>query len=147
MNQVHPGINIGLQYIRNTSEIHFEVTYTSTVPLNQEGILLTKFSALIFFFASTGSSHHLHIQVFLVFKSSSLQVFFVFESSSHLLLLYHGICIIMTTGLSLLDHHLIWIVIKFGSSYMDRHLMQIIIKSGSSSHLDHHLIEIIIKSR
>ena len=31
MTQVHPGINIGLQYIRNTSEIHFEVTYTSTM--------------------------------------------------------------------------------------------------------------------
>ena len=29
MTQVHPRINIGLQYIRNTSEIHFEVTYTS----------------------------------------------------------------------------------------------------------------------
>ena len=28
--QVHPRINIGLQYIRNISEIHFEVTYTST---------------------------------------------------------------------------------------------------------------------
>ena len=30
MTQVHPIINIGLQYIRNTSEIHSEVTYTST---------------------------------------------------------------------------------------------------------------------
>ena len=34
MTQVHPGINTGLQYIRNTSEIHSEVTYTSTLPLN-----------------------------------------------------------------------------------------------------------------
>ena len=32
MTQVHPGINIGLQYIRNISEIHSEATYTSTVP-------------------------------------------------------------------------------------------------------------------
>ena len=34
MTQVHPGINIGLQYIRNTSEIHSEVTYTSTQKSN-----------------------------------------------------------------------------------------------------------------
>ena len=34
MTQVHPGIKIELQYIRNTSEIHSEVTYTSTLPLN-----------------------------------------------------------------------------------------------------------------
>ena len=30
MTQVHPGINIGLQYIRNIIEIYSEVTYTST---------------------------------------------------------------------------------------------------------------------
>ena len=29
MIQVHPGINIGLQYIINTSEIRSEVTYAS----------------------------------------------------------------------------------------------------------------------
>ena len=31
MTQVHPRINIRLQYIRNTSEINSEVTYTSTM--------------------------------------------------------------------------------------------------------------------
>ena len=30
MTQVHPRINIGLQYIRNTSEKKSKVTYTST---------------------------------------------------------------------------------------------------------------------
>ena len=77
MTQVHPGINIGLQYIRNTSEIHFKVTYTSTLPLNQEGILSTQFSAQVFFSVSSrsSSSPH-HLQVLFIFKSSS--------TSSHL---------------------------------------------------------------
>ena len=30
MTQVHPRINIGLRYIRNTSDIHSEFTYTPT---------------------------------------------------------------------------------------------------------------------
>ena len=132
--------------------IHSKVTYTSTLPLNQEGILSAQFSALVFFSTSTGSSRHIQIffsiQVFFVFESSShllsLQVFFVFEYSSHLLSLHHTIYIIMTTGSSLLDHYSIQIIIKSGSSHLD-HLIQII-EFGSSSQLDRHLIYIVIKS-
>ena len=126
MTQVHPRINIGLQYIRNTNEIHFEVIYTSTLPLNQEGILSTQFSSQLFFSVSFGSSSSpRHIQVFFIFKSSS--------SSIHI-------------------HHWIWIITRSGSSLdiiigsrsslldLDHHLIQI-----SRSH--HNQIWIIARSR
>ena len=131
MTQVHPGINIRLQYIRNTSEIHSEFTYTSTPPLNWEGIILTQFSAQVFSFVSSrSSSSPCQLQVFFIFKSSS--------SSSHL---HHRIWIITRSGSVLdiitgsgssldldhhwtssldLDHHSIWIITT-GSSSLDHH--------------------------
>ena len=150
MTQVHLGINIRLQYIRNTSEIHSEVTYTSTLPLNQEGILLTQFSAQVFFSVSSGSSsspHHL--QVFFIFKSS----FIIGSGSSLDLDHHHWIQIITRSGSSLLDqHHSIWIIITESRSSLDldhhHHQIQIITQSqssldiitgsGSSLDLDHH---------
>ena len=116
--------------------IRSEVTYTSTLPLNQEGILPTQFSALVFFSASTGSSSsssHLHLQVIFIFKSSrsgsSLDLDDHRTSSQDLD--HHSIWIIIT-GLDL-DHHSIWII------SLDR--IWIITRSGSLLlDLDHHSI-------
>ena len=120
MTQVHLGINIRLQYIINTSEIHYEVTYTSTLPLNQEGILSTQFSALVFFSVSTGSSR---LQVIFVFKSYSssshhrIQIISRSESSS-----LDWIQIITQSRSLLLDHHYwIWIITRSGSSLVLSH--------------------------
>ena len=143
MTQVHPKINIGLQYIRNTSEIHSEVTYTSTLPLNKEGILSTQFSAQVFFFVASGSSsspHHLHLQVIFIFKSSSsldLDHHWIWIITGH----HHWIWIItghhhwiwIITG----HHHWIWIITRSRSSLLDHHhWIWIITRSGSS--LGHH---------
>ena len=63
MTQTHPGINIGVQYIRYTSE------YILMLQIHQHSLLTRKvfsrhnFLALVFFF---GSSHHLHIQVIFI---------------------------------------------------------------------------------
>ena len=100
-------INIGVQYIRCTSE------YILKLQLHQHSLLTSKvfsrhnLSAQIFFSISSGSSSiHLHLQVILIFKS--------YSSSS-------------------LDHHLIW-SITISSSSLDHHLIWSI--TGSSSSLD-----------
>ena len=114
MTQVHPGINIGLQYIEE---------YISKLHIHQHSLLTrkvffsTQFSALVFFSVSAGSSR--------------LQVIFVFKSSSSLDLDHHSIRII--TG----HHHWIWIITGSGSSLdLDHHW-------ASSLDLDHHSIQII----
>ena len=133
MTQVNPRMNIGLQYIRNTSEIHSEVTYTSTLPLNQEGIISTQFSSQVFFSVSSGSSSSPH----------HLQVFFIFNSSSYSIHLHLQVIFIVKSSSSSLDHHLIW-SITGSSSILDHYLIQIITRSSSS--MDHHLIWIITGS-
>ena len=108
------------------------MTNTSTLPLNQEGILSTQFSALVFFSVSTGSSRHLHLQVFLVFKSSSLlcllhllhlQVIFFFKYFSSRDLHHNDYQIIIAGSSSLdMDHHQVWIIITYRSSLdLDHH--------------------------
>ena len=112
MTQVQPEIKIRLQYIRNISEIHSEVTYTSTLPLNQEGILSTQFLAQVFFSVSSGSSSSLR----------HLQVIFIIGSGSSLDLDHHWIWIITRSGSLLLDHHYwIWIITRSGSTLMLSH--------------------------
>ena len=117
--KIHPGINIGLQYIINKSE------YIPKLQLHQHSLLTRKvfyrhnLLAQVFFSISSRSSlspHHLHLQVISIFKSPS--------SSSHLHLD--------------LDLHSIWIIINGSGSSLDRdHLWSIISGSGSSLNLDH----------
>ena len=114
-----------LNYITNTSWnkhrgiihniykwINSEVTNTSTLPLNWEGIISTQVistSLLLciiwIIIKSSSSSIHLHLQVIFIIKSSSF--------SSHL----HQVWIITWSGASL-DHHLIWIVTRSSSSLL-----------------------------
>ena len=138
MTQVHPGIKIRLQY---TGEIHSEVTYTSTLPLNQEGILSTQFSAQVFFsISSRSSSSPRHLQVIFIFKLSSSSDLDHHQTSS-LDLDHHSIWIIITgSGSSWGHHHWIWIITQSGSSSLDldHHSIWIITAgSGSSLDLDH----------
>ena len=98
MTQIHLGINIGLQYIRNTDE------YILKLQIHQHSLLTRKvfsrhnLSEQVFFSVSAiSSSIHLCLQVIFIFKSSS--------SSSHLHLD--------------LDHHWIWIIITRAGSSLD----------------------------
>ena len=120
--QILPRKNIGVQYIRYTSE------YIPKLQICQHSLLTRKvfswhnLSAQVFFFVSSGSSSsHLHLQVIFIVKSSS-------SSLDHQ-------WIIIKFGSSLLDHHQVWIITWFGVS-LDHHLISISIKAGSS--LDHH---------
>ena len=117
MTQIHPEINIRLQQIRNT--------ITSTLPLSQEGIILTQFIStslllciiwMIIEFSLSSSSSHLHLD-----------------------LDHHSIWIIITrSGASSLnlDHLLIWIIITRSRSSLD--LDQHHQTGSRSSLLDHH---------
>ena len=125
---IHPGINIGVQYIRYTSG------YISKLQIHQHSLLTRKvfsrhnLSAQVFFsISSRSSSSHLHLQVIFIFKSSS-------SSLDH-----HWIWIIIESGSSLdLEHH--WIVIKYGSSLDHNHhhwflyLNQMVLSLHSSCH-------------
>ena len=149
MTQIHPGINIGLQQIRNTSE------YITKLQLHQHSLLTRK----VF------SRHNLSAQVFFLVSSRSssrprhLQVIFIWiqiitrSGSSSLDLDHHSIwIIIIRPGSSLdLDHHFwIYIITRSRSSSLDldhHHWIQIITQFGSSSlDLDHHRIWIITGS-
>ena len=110
-------MTIGLQYIRYIEEYYSEVTYTSTLPLNQEGILSTQFSALVFFSVSTrpsSSQSHLHLQVIWIWiisrsRSSSLDWIWIITRSGSLE-------VIITGSGSQLDLDLLW-----SPSYMLSH--------------------------
>ena len=128
MTQVHRGINIGLQQIRNTSE------YILKLQLHQHSLLTRKVFSRHNFHHWSSSLDHL---IICIFKSSS--------SSSHLHLwiqiitgYHHWIWIITGSRSSLLDvdHHSIWIVSRASSLDLD-HPSIWIITAGSSS-LDHH---------
>ena len=118
---IHPRINIGLQYIINTSE------YILNLQLHQHSLLTRKvfsrhnLTTQVFFSVSSGSlssSCRLHLEVLFIFKSS-----FIIGSGSSLNL----------------DHrHWIWIIITESGSSLD-----IITGSRSSLDLDHYLIWII----
>ena len=104
--QIILGINIGVQYIKFTSE------YILKLQIHQDSLLTRKvfsrhnLSAQVFLSVSYGSSSsHLHLQFIFIFKSSS-------SSLDH-----HWI--IMETGSSL-DHHYNWIIIG-SSSKLDHH--------------------------
>ena len=133
MNQVHRRINIGLQYVRNTSE------YIPKLQLHQQSLLTRKvfsrqnLATQVFFSVSSGSasSPH-HLQVIFIFKpslsSSHLHLdldhhsiwIIITRSGSSLDLDHHWIQIITRSRLSLLDHlHWIWIITRFGSSLLD----------------------------
>ena len=133
--------------------IHPEVTYTSTLPINREGIILTQFfitSLLLWIISSSASSSHIHIQVIFIFRLASssshlhFQVIFIFKSSSYLDPDHRLIWIVITGSGSSLDldhHHWIWIITRSGSSPLDldHHSIWIIITgSRSSLNLDHH---------
>ena len=134
--QIHPEINIGLPYIRNTSG------YIPMLQLHQHSLLTRKvfsrqnLSTQVFFSVSSRSSSspcHLHLQVISIFKSPSssshlhLQVIFIFGSGS---------------SFDLNHHHWIWIITRYGSTSLDLdHYSILIITAGSTSpDLDHHLI-------
>ena len=117
---IHPGTNIGLQYIRNTDE------YIPELQIHQHSLLTRKvfsrhnLSAQVFFFVSSRSSSglchlqiHLHLQVIFICKSSS--------SVSHL----HWIWIISRSGSS-------WNIITWSGSSL-----AVITGSQSSLDLDH----------
>ena len=141
MTQIHPRINIELQYIRYTSE------YILKLHIHQHSLLTRKvfsrhsFSGKVFFsvsFGSLSSSRILHLQVISIFKSS-------------LDLDHHWIWIIIGSGSSslALDHHSIWII-SIGSEWsldLDHHRWIIITRSRSSLDLDHHCWIIITGSR
>ena len=129
--------------------IHFEVTITSTLPLNQEGILSTQFISTSLLLCiiwvivkSLSYSSHLRLQVIFHFSS---HISFGSESSLDLdhrhwiiLDLEHCHQIILN-----LEHHWIWIITRSGSSSLD--WIWIITRYGSSLlDLDHHSIQIII---
>ena len=133
MTQVHPGINIRLQYIRNTSE------YILKLELHQHSLLARKiFSrhnllAQVFFSVSSGlslSPHHLHLQVISIFKSPSS------SSNLHLDLdHHHQIQIIPPSGSYLdMDHPSIQII-SVGSSSLYHHgcYLMILLITGSST--------------
>ena len=125
MTQIHPEINIRLQYIRNTDE------YIPKLQIHQHSLLTMK----VF------SQHNLLAQVFFSVSSRSL----LSSRHLHLDLDHHLICIIITGSRSSLDldhHHWIQIITRSGSSLLDHHLIWIV-TTGSSSSLDHHLIWII----
>ena len=117
MTQLHyiyfSGINIGVQYIRYTSE------YILNLQLRQHSFLTRKFF-------SRHNFHHwsssLYLLVICISKSSCLQVIFIFMPSSFLDLDHHSIWIIITgSGSSLdLDHHC-WIIITGSSSWVLSH--------------------------
>ena len=127
-----------LNYIRDTSWnkhrgtihkiykwIHSEVTNTSTLPLNLEGILSTQFLVMVFFSVSAGSSHHLHLNSSDSSSHLHLQIIFIFKSSSSSNLDHLLIWIIMG------HHYWIWIITRSGSS------LGIITWSGSTQVLSH----------
>ena len=121
MTQVHPGINIKLQHIRNTSE------YISKLQFHQHSLLTRKvfsrhnFSTLVFFSVSTRSSLHIHLQVIFISRSSSS------SDLDH----HHWIWIITGSGSSFdLDHH--W------TSSLEHHLWIWIISVGASSQVLYH---------
>ena len=128
--QIRPGINIGLQYIRNTSE------YIPKLQLHQHSLLARKVS----------SRHNLSAQVFFSVSSRSLsspshfQVIFIwiwiitrFRSSSLDHTRYGTSSLDHTrSGTSSLDHT------RYGTSSLDH------TRSGTSLDLDHHWIWIII---
>ena len=117
--------------------------YIPKLQIHQHSLLSRKvffrhnFSALVFFSISTGSFHHLHLQVVFILNYSSssihhrLQVFFIFKSpsSSSLLLSHLLLQVFFITGFGssrLLDHHC-WIIITVSSSNLDHHQVWIII--------------------
>ena len=105
--------------------IHFEVTNTSTLPLNWEGILSTQFinTSLLLciiwvIINSSSSSSHIHLQVIFIYIW-----IITWYGSSSLNLDHHSIWIIITrSGSSLdLDHHSIWIITGSSSLDLDHH--------------------------
>ena len=143
---IHPRINIGSQYIINTSE------YIPKLQLHQHSLLTRKVFSLQIYQHKSSSLYHLdHHQVLIIltFNSSPysihlhLQVIFIIESGSSLDLdHHHWIWIITRSGSLSLDldhysiciitgqHHWIWIITRSGS------LLGIMIGSGSSLNLD-----------
>ena len=120
--QILPGINIGVQYIKYTSE------YIPKLQIHQHSLLTRKvfswhnLSSQVFFSVSFGSSSsHIHLQVIFIVKSSSV--------SSHL----HQVWIITWYGASL-DHHQVWII-TWSRASLDHHQVWII--TGSRASLDH----------
>ena len=113
MNQIHLGINIRLQQIRNISE------YILKLQLHQHSLLTRKvlsqhnLLAQVFFSVSSESSstsHHLHLQFIFIFSHLS------YGSRSSLNMDHHWL-----SSLDL-DHHLIWIITAGSSSLnLDHH--------------------------
>ena len=123
MTQPLPRINIGVQYIRYTSECILKLQLHQHSLLTRKVFSRHNLSAQVFFSVSFGSSSSsCHLQVIFIFRSSSslihlhLQVIFIFKSSSSwsgssLNLDHH--CWVTTAGSSSLDldhHHSIWII-------------------------------------
>ena len=114
--QIHPRINIGLQYIRNTSE------YIPMLHIHQHSLLTRKVFSRRNFQHKSYSLYLLdHHWVLIIFKSSSysshihIQVIFMIGSRSSL-------DIVIGFGTSLdMDHHWIWIVTRSGSFLLDHH--------------------------
>ena len=108
--QIHPRLNIGLQYIRNTSE------YILKLHIHQHSLLTRK----VFFRHNFQHwSSVLYHWIMFIFKSSSLDLDHHRTSSQDL------------------DHHSIWIIITESRSSLDldhHHWTG----SGSSLDLDHH---------
>ena len=129
---IHPRINMGLQYIRNTSE------YIPKLQLHRHSLLTRKvfswhnLSAQVFFSVSYRSSsipHHLHIQVIFIW------IWIITRSGSSSLDLDHPSIWIISRASSLdMDHSLIWII-SARSSSLDHHrcYLMILLITGSST--------------
>ena len=133
-----PRINIGVQYMKYTSE------HIPKLQIHQHSLLTRKVLFQHNFQHWSSSLYrldHLVIFIFKLYSSSShlrLQVFFITGSGS-LLDPDHHCWIIITAGSSSLYHHQIWIISWFGSSSsLDHHHIWIITISRLSSSLDHH---------
>ena len=102
--QILSRVNIGVQYIKYTSEYILKLQIHRHSLLTRKVFSWHNLSAQVFFSVSSGSSSsHLHLQVIFIFKSSS--------SSSHL----HCQVIFIKSGSSL-DHHQVWIITGSSSS-------------------------------
>ena len=134
MTQIHPIINLELQYIRNMDE------YILKLQIQQHSLLTRKvFSrhnllAQLFFYVlsrSSSSPHHIHLQVIFI------QIWIIITGSESSLDLDHLFQINITrSGSSLdLDHHCWIIVIRSGSSLGQHHwcYLMILLIIGSST--------------
>ena len=141
MTQLHPRINIGLQYIRNTSEYIPKLQFHQHSLLTRKAFSRHNLSTQVFFFVPSRSSYiRRHVQVIFIFKLSSSssihhQFQIITQSGSSSLDLDHPLTWIISRALSLdLDHPLIWII-STGSSTLNLHgcYLMILLIIGSST--------------